>query len=638
MQKAIAHTSSRWIYYLLIILSFVLYGNTIKNDYCLDDEFVITANPYVQKGTSGIYDIITKPYAKIGQIVLDYRPVVLISYAIELGILKATPQFSHLVNILLYAACLIVLYKVLTKVFKLNEIHEYLPLLITIFYAIHPIHTEVVNSLKNRDELFSLLFGLLFVRYAHKFNTESEKKLKYVFYALLFLSLALLSKLTSMVFIGVFILIAIFNRFFKSDKKNYLLVLFSLLMVLVLVVKIFQNIAREPNIFENSLIGNNDIFVALGTSFKILFYHLKMLVFPFPFRFYYGHNMFPLEKIDISAILSILIHTIILIFGIIRFYKRDILGLFILCYFVAIILYTNFPVPYTGMFSERALLQSSLWFILIMVIVSVRFIVKHQLFDCVWFRYLSASFCIALFCVYSFMTIDRNYFWKNNLTLMHHDIEYLENSVLANYMYANNLKLASKQAKDAATSKELAEMARYYFQHTIDLAPNYPEFYFKLASTYRYNLNNLDSAEVNFGYAISIDSLYADANYELSKLFFDKQDFRKSYYFFGKTYSIQPTDSLTLFYYAQSAANIGDMATCFKINQEFLKLYPNLQYPYLNLGTYYSKMLKDDSAVIYLDKAVALGARNPQLLKQLSVYYRNKNNIPKSDYYNNLLK
>lgn len=81
---------------------------------------------------------------------------------------------------------------------------------------------------------------------------------------------------------------------------------------------------------------------------------------------------------------------------------------------------------------------------------------------------------------------------------------------------------------------------------------------------------------------------------------------------------------MTLFYYAQSAANSGDLVTCYKINQEFLKLYPQLPYPYLNLGTYYSTILKDDSAVVYFDKAINLGYRETELLNKLAYYFEQR--------------
>lgn len=642
MQKAAAYTTKNWVYLLLVLLSFVLYGNSIQNDYGLDDNFVVADNQYVQKGVGGLKEIFDMPYVKVGDITLDRRPITLVTFALEHEFIGDNPHVSHFINVLLYAICLILVYIVLIKVFHVDEIHSLLPLVVTVFFAVHPLHTEVVDSLKNRDELLVLLFGMLFLLSAYYFYTKERRRWIYAALSLFFLTVTLLSKISGLVFVGLFLLVWLFNGFYKKSKWNYIFLLLSFRIAYILTVRVFENLNRSSNFFENPLVLNNDILISLGTSCKILLYHIKMLLFPAPLRFYYGYNMFPVNSItNPVAFISLILHLALLIYGIIRFYKKDNLGLVILCYFVAIALYANFPFPYTSMFSERALLLSSLWFFVILAIVSIRLWNKYaDKLQNKSLRIFSVFFISALLLMYSFMTISRNFLWKNSLTLMSHDIEYLENSVLANYIYANNLKQASKEAfiqNDATTGTELGNKALNYFQHTIDLHPDYPEFYFKLASTYRYNLNNLDSAEANFGYAISIDSLYAAANYELSKLFFDKQEFQKSYHFFGKTYALQPTDSMTLFYYAQSAANIGDMATCYKINQEFLKLYPNLQYPYLNLGTYYSKILKDDSAVIYLDKAVELGARNPQLLKQLSVYYQNKNNVSKRDYYNNLL-
>ncbi len=57
----------------------------------------------------------------------------------------------------------------------------------------------------------------------------------------------------------------------------------------------------------------------------------------------------------------------------------------------------------------------------------------------------------------------------------------------------------------------------------------------------------------------------------------------------------------------------------------------------MNLGVYYSKKLKDDTAVIYFEKAIELGERNPQLLNQLAIYYIRKNDIAKAKFFLDLI-
>lgn len=66
-----------------------------------------------------------------------------------------------------YVLLIWVLFRFLIEVF--GRQYSLLIFLAVLFYAVHPLRTEVVASLKSRDELFSALFSLLactsFVRY-----------------------------------------------------------------------------------------------------------------------------------------------------------------------------------------------------------------------------------------------------------------------------------------------------------------------------------------------------------------------------------------------------------------------------------------------------------------------------------------
>src|SRR5258708_11830622 len=66
MPKAKAPRATRTSFYLVprfqiacvVISCFVLYGNTLKNRFALDDGLVLTDNKYVQAGLSGIPEIL----------------------------------------------------------------------------------------------------------------------------------------------------------------------------------------------------------------------------------------------------------------------------------------------------------------------------------------------------------------------------------------------------------------------------------------------------------------------------------------------------------------------------------------------------------------------------------------------------
>lgn len=175
----------------LIILVLIAYGNSLSNDYNIDDHLV-TKNHYLtsENSKSNILDIISKPYYtdKMGYN-YGYRPITLISFYIENHILKESPIVSHSINVLIFCLTVLTLYQLILALrFKDSD---KVALLAGTIFALHPIHTEVVNSIKNRDELLALLFALLSFKYILGFN---GKNYRLIIYSCLLFSLGILSK------------------------------------------------------------------------------------------------------------------------------------------------------------------------------------------------------------------------------------------------------------------------------------------------------------------------------------------------------------------------------------------------------------------------------------------------------------
>jgi protein O-mannosyl-transferase len=95
-----------------------------------------------------------------------YRPASLIMFAIEWTLFPDNPIPSHFINVLLFSLTCVILFHLLSRLFQNNLI---VPLICTLLYAAHPIHTEVVNNIKSRDEILCFLFSivslLFFLRY-----------------------------------------------------------------------------------------------------------------------------------------------------------------------------------------------------------------------------------------------------------------------------------------------------------------------------------------------------------------------------------------------------------------------------------------------------------------------------------------
>lgn len=208
---------------IVFFVCFLLFANSIPNDYNMDDELVTKNHRLSSKGISAIPEIFASPYYKddMGYI-YEYRPVVLASFAIEHQLFGDNPHTSHFFNLLLYALCCVLLFRVLSLV--LSSVAPIILFGITLLFVAHPAHTEVVCSIKNRDEIFALMFALLSLLIAYKAVT-SKQVLLYLLLPVFFM-LSLLSKLSGMAF-AIIIPVAII-LFTEASFKKVMLIVFLL--------------------------------------------------------------------------------------------------------------------------------------------------------------------------------------------------------------------------------------------------------------------------------------------------------------------------------------------------------------------------------------------------------------------------
>lgn len=201
-------------YLLLLVTCLVFYGNTIFNEYSLDD-YIVRDNYYVNQGLSGIYGIFTSNYINDESGSYEYRPIVLVTFAIEYFFFGKNTYISHGINILLYLITVLYLFYVFKKL--LPNYNIVIPFLIAFLFCIHPIHTEVVASLKNRDELLAFLFSLVSLQTAVSF--VNKKKWISIIICVLSFCLAFLSKKSMIPFIAI---IPIAIHYFTNSEFKFI--------------------------------------------------------------------------------------------------------------------------------------------------------------------------------------------------------------------------------------------------------------------------------------------------------------------------------------------------------------------------------------------------------------------------------
>lgn len=297
--------------WILIFVSFFIYSNSLNNGYNMDDNLVTINHPITSKGISAFKEIFTTPYYtdELGNN-YGYRPVSQLTFALEHSLFGENVKISHLINLLIYVSGIILLYQLLILLFH-NTRHIYI-FFACLLFAIHPVHTEVVNSLKNRDELLSFMFALLSCKY-FIFSLKSEEKIK-IGLSFIFILLAVLSKKSMypiiLIIPGIIALTQInsFKKLFVSTLiitipvaifSSEMQILRMIILTLIPLISLIFIYHVRPNYSKDSFINLHryllinialiclDIFLYISSSFNLIFLFLSIPLFVWLFRLNY---------------------------------------------------------------------------------------------------------------------------------------------------------------------------------------------------------------------------------------------------------------------------------------------------------------------------------------------------------------
>ena len=204
-------------YLIIITVAVVVFGNTLLNGYNLDDHLVTESN------FSSIKTIFSSTYIQSAGPSYGYRPITILTFYLENKIFGKNPQVSHAINLLLFIGLSLLVFKLLRQIFR--DTDDYILLFIALLFVVHPVHTEVVASIKNRDEVLSLSFVLIALLFA--LNWIRSNSIYYLILVFLFCSLSILSKKSSLPVHLLIPLIIIFKEDVKIKSFTALLLCIS---------------------------------------------------------------------------------------------------------------------------------------------------------------------------------------------------------------------------------------------------------------------------------------------------------------------------------------------------------------------------------------------------------------------------
>ncbi len=196
----------------------LVYGNSLLNQFTLDDGYYIVQNPHVTNpSVQGMFA--PQTFTKV------FRPVTFATFALNWKLGSGRPFGFHLFNLALHAAVTLLLYLLLQTIFIESPLRDpstqadsssernALVFAAALLFAVHPIHTEAVSSIVGRSEL--LAAGFLFAAWIlHIRDLQMPAVICFV--------LALLSKESSAVFLPL-ILVVDYARGQWKPRLRYVL-------------------------------------------------------------------------------------------------------------------------------------------------------------------------------------------------------------------------------------------------------------------------------------------------------------------------------------------------------------------------------------------------------------------------------
>ena len=144
-----------------------VHANTLGHEFTWDDGYNVVENTAI-RSLSNVPSFFTEAWGAHASEAMNqaintnyYRPVSLTSYALDYALFGLNPMAFHAVNVLLHALCAVLVFVVgwrVTERLSRDANWRFGVLAGGLLFAVHPVHTEVVNVITYRTDLLAALF------------------------------------------------------------------------------------------------------------------------------------------------------------------------------------------------------------------------------------------------------------------------------------------------------------------------------------------------------------------------------------------------------------------------------------------------------------------------------------------------
>lgn len=641
-----------FLFYIGIFLfAFALYANTFNHGWVLDDYGAYKLNIYVTKGVDGFGDIMTKTYRHGSGFYTDnlYRPLSQLMFAIEWQLSPDNPGFSHMVSVIFHALTMVLLFVLLRKLFRNRN--WLLPLFITLLYASHPMHTEVVANIKSRDDIMCLFFlvltAIFMLRYVD--NKQLWRKIGDVFVVFFFFLCAFFSKESSITMLAA---LPLMLYFFRKPKLADVAVLFVVLLIpAAIYLKVRADILLNyptSKMFTVSIMDHyyydlwdTNIFSYWATAIMLMGKYLILLFVPYQQVCDYSFSQLPVMTFaNWQVWLSLLVHVALVVYAILGIKKKNPVAYGIFFYICAMSIYSNIVMRIGSSFADRFLFIPSLGYC-IAIVCAVADLLKINTDRLSRVRGKLQYTFIAIFgavvIVFSGCTIKRAAEWVDQFTLFGADVKKSDNSAHMRLYWGLALRDKAFEARDKndgendwnkvnANNQEFTNwmwQAIEQFKTGLNIYPKSADCSEQLGIAYDNiymfypNEHYRDTAEKYYLRSLEIVPSKAATNSNIAKIYFDKGQILKAKEYYLNAIRYDPLFADAYFNLGSCFGMLAKYDSSFYFYRTCLEFQPDRADCYTYMGLNYANLRQYDSSIVMYDHALALNKylHNAYILK-----------------------
>jgi tetratricopeptide (TPR) repeat protein len=592
----------------------------------MDDDIFFLKHRSVQQGLSGTWEIFS--HGSMEKFdgtrgVQTYRPAYLLVFALEKQLFGEVPAVSHLINVLSYALLALLLFGLLETLFRGH--HVLVAALTTLLYILHPLHTEVVASVKSRDEILAALFCLLAWRDYLSFIDHGKQDRRWR--AVAWFLLASFTKESTIAFLAVYPLSAVMFRARAWKQVAVDMVPFVMVSLIYLSVRVgIEGTVNEYSglpVLANVLTAAKDFSELMATKLEILWYNLKMVFVPWPLAWDYSYNRIPLVGFDSLLPWVALAGYGILLFAGIRYFRTRPLLAFGCWFFLLTSSPTNnFFINNTTTFGERLLFMPSLGACLVIVGLLLSAQRLRNKPDSAGHGGLVKPVAVIAV-IFTVLTTVRAGDWKDNLRLFESGVEVNPESSRTQYSLASELFRQARKLPEGEKRSSYLSRAGDCFRRSIDILPgNFQARYnYALYSSF---IGDTASAIREYKTIIALKPDYLEAINNLGVLYNAGKDFRNAYEYYKKAYDLNPdapasrTNLAGMLFNEGLDFGIRGLAdSALTSYRHCLEYDPSNVMAYNNIASIHAGRSSFDSCLFYLKRAYALDTRNMMVIENI---------------------